>query len=94
MLKELLLLSGDIEANPGPDLAKIAKKLSEIALDIEDIKEKRLTDIEAKLDTLSSLESRIACYQDQLDSMTQTIHDLQRKVDDLNIVAECPIYCL
>lgn len=79
----MLLLARDIEANPGPDLAKIGKQLESIAADIKDIKEKRLTDIEKKLDTLANLEDRVAACQTQIASMSTLIQQLERQVDQL-----------
>lgn len=83
LLRQLLLLARDIEANPGPDLAKIGKQLESIAADIKDIKEKRLTDIEKKLDTLANLEDRVAACQTQIASMSTLIQQLERQVDQL-----------
>lgn len=83
MLRQLLLLGGDIEANPGPDLAKIAKQLESIAADIKDIKEKRLTDIEKKLDILGNLEDKVVACQAQIASMSTLIQQLEKQVDQL-----------
>lgn len=38
----LFLLSGDVESNPGPDVAHIMAQLQEIAKDVKVIKEGRL----------------------------------------------------
>lgn len=53
--KKLLLMGGDIQSNPGPELKEIAKQLTVIASDIKDIKEKRLADIDSKLDVITNV---------------------------------------
>ncbi|XP_077560609.1 uncharacterized protein LOC144175401 [Haemaphysalis longicornis] len=83
LCRKILLLGGDIETNPGPDLAKIAKKLNEIANDIKEIKEKRLGDIERKLDALTVLETNVSSCQEQIASLSTTIQTLENKLDDL-----------
>ncbi|XP_077504252.1 uncharacterized protein LOC144114398 [Amblyomma americanum] len=83
-LRKLLLLGGDIETNPGPDMAQIAKQLKEIASDIKDIKENKLDDIEKKLDALTRLENSVASFHQQLANMDCVIKKLEKKIDDLN----------
>lgn len=78
-----LLLGGDIETNPGPAQDQIASALKEIAADIKFIKEKRLVDIDKKLDALSRLEEKVSLCQDELVSMKRAYELLERKVDDL-----------
>lgn len=58
-LRDLLLLAGDVETNPGPDLKQIAQQLTQIAGDIKEIKEERLTAIESKLEKLAALDEKI-----------------------------------
>lgn len=83
VLRKLLLLCGDIEMNPGPGLEQIAKMLADIATDVKDIKEKRLSDIEKKLDALSGLEGKVNACQEQLSSLAKTISVLETKIDQL-----------
>lgn len=81
--KKLLLMGGDIESNPGPDLEKIAKQLTEIAADIKDIKEKRLSDIDNKLDVIAKLEAEVAACHKELACMNGVIRGLEARIDDL-----------
>lgn len=80
---DLLLLGGDVETNPGPDLAKLAKQLELIALDIKEIKEGRLASIDAKLENLAVLDSKITNCMDQVSSLQKEIVALELKLDDL-----------
>lgn len=79
----MLLLSGDIETNPGPDLQDIYNQVCAIATDIKEIKEKRLPDIDKKLDALSALEAQVTTCQNQLCSMNKLIAVLENKIDHL-----------
>ncbi|XP_077560605.1 uncharacterized protein LOC144175397 [Haemaphysalis longicornis] len=80
---DLLLLSGDVETNPGPDLAKIAKQIELIANDIKEIKEGRLASIDAKLENLTVLDSKISTCMDQVSNLQKEITALELKLDDL-----------
>ncbi|XP_077512299.1 uncharacterized protein LOC144123324 [Amblyomma americanum] len=82
-LCKLLLLSGDVETNPGPEMAQIAKQLKDIAEDIKEIKEKRLTDIENKLDAITLLETKVQSCQTEISRMNHVIESLEKKIDDL-----------
>lgn len=81
--KKLLLLGGDIETNPGPDLAFLSKQLELIALDLKDIKEQRLTSIEAKLESLAFLDKKVSSCVDQVAHLQTTVRTLELKIDDL-----------
>nr|XP_037276695.1 uncharacterized protein LOC119169778 [Rhipicephalus microplus] len=82
-LRKLLLLAGDIESNPGPDLAQIAKQLKEVAVDIKEIKEGRLADMDKKLDALSRLEPKITSCVKQIEDMHLITKNLEKRMDDL-----------
>lgn len=82
-LGRLLLLGGDVETNPGPELTQIMKQLKEISTDIKEIKEKRLVDIDNKLDALGALEEKLISCQDQIFSMTSTIQTLEQRIEEL-----------
>ncbi|XP_070388030.1 uncharacterized protein [Dermacentor albipictus] len=77
---ELLLLGGDIETNPGPE---ISQQLKEIAADIKEIKESRLAKMDKKLDQLTKLEEKVDSCQEQIANMNILIKDMQEKIDDL-----------
>lgn len=77
---KLLLLGGDIETNPGPD---ISQQLKEIAADIKEIKESRLPKIDKKLDSLARLEEKVDSCQEQIANMKMVIQSKQEKIDDL-----------
>lgn len=79
----LLLLAGDVETNPGPDLAHLAKQLQAIAGDLKEIKEERLTAIDKKLELLESLYSKITMCTDQVTHLQKVVSDLELKLDDL-----------
>ncbi|XP_075736414.1 uncharacterized protein LOC142776506 isoform X1 [Rhipicephalus microplus] len=85
-VRRILLLSGDIETNPGPTLEQIAKQLSEIATDIKEIKEKRLTDIDKKLDSLANLEIKVTSCQQQIANLEARIYDLENQSRRSNII--------
>ncbi|XP_077485423.1 uncharacterized protein LOC144095625 [Amblyomma americanum] len=80
---DLLLLAGDIETNPGPDLAQIFKQLEAIAGDIKSIKEERLASIEAKLENMAALDKKILDCIDQVTNMQKVVASLELKLDDL-----------
>lgn len=82
-LRELLLLSGDVETNPGPELAVILKQLQNIIEDLKEIKEERLTSIESKLELLTTLDSKLSSCVTQVSNLQRTVADLEMKVDDL-----------
>ncbi|XP_077492093.1 uncharacterized protein LOC144102810 [Amblyomma americanum] len=82
-LRKLLLLAGDIESNPGPDMTRILQQLNDIAVDIKDMKENRLVNIENKLDALSRLENRVMSCQEQVSCMSTTIERLEARLEQL-----------
>ncbi|XP_077532690.1 uncharacterized protein LOC144145064 [Haemaphysalis longicornis] len=82
----ILLLSGDIETNPGPTLEQITKQLSEIATVIKEIKEKRSADIDNKLDSIASLEIKVTSCQQQIANLEARIDDLENRGRRSNII--------
>lgn len=76
-------MGGDIESNPGPELKEIAKQLAEIASDIKDIKERRLTDIDSKLDVITKLEADVVACHEEMACMNKVIKSLEARIDDL-----------
>lgn len=57
--RKFLILAGDLESNPGPELVVIVKQLQAIAAGITGSKEGRLGSIDKKLDSLAMLEVEI-----------------------------------
>lgn len=61
-----MVLGGDVEENPGPDLETLAKQLSDIAADILEIKNtktqtnQRLSAIDKKLEKISGFEKQVS----------------------------------
>lgn len=61
-----MLLGGDVEENPGPDLETLAKQLNDIAVDILEIKNakaltnQRLSAIDKKLEKISCFEKQVS----------------------------------
>ncbi|XP_077500058.1 uncharacterized protein LOC144110858 [Amblyomma americanum] len=82
-LRKLLLLAGDIESNPGPDMTRILQQLNDIAVDRKDMKENRLVNIDNKLDALSGLENRVMSCQEQVSCMSTTIERLEARLEQL-----------
>lgn len=82
-LKDLLLLAGDVETNPGPDLKQIARQLTQISGDIKEIKEERLTVIESKLEKLAVLDEKILDCTTKVSALEKVVSSLQLKLDDL-----------
>ncbi|XP_075526844.1 uncharacterized protein LOC142558589 isoform X3 [Dermacentor variabilis] len=82
-LAKLLLLAGDVETNPGPDLSGLAEQLTQIAADIKTIKEERLTSIDKKLERLSGLEDNVSACTKQIASLQKTVSSLELRLDDL-----------
>lgn len=80
------MLSGDIETNPGPTLELIVKQLGEIAIDLKEIKEERLTDIDKKLDSLANLEIKVTSCQQQIANLEARIDDLKNRSRRSNII--------
>lgn len=76
-------MGGDIDTNPGPTLEEVFNQLKDTASDIKEIKEKRLVDIDNKLDALSVLEVELGHCKTQPNSMTRVIQTLEKRIDDL-----------
>lgn len=71
------------KAIPAPSSKKIATQLTEIAADIKDIKEKRLSDIDNKLDIITKLEAEVAACHKEIACMNGVIRGLEARIDDL-----------
>ncbi|XP_040078360.1 uncharacterized protein LOC115313979, partial [Ixodes scapularis] len=88
-LRMLLLLSGDVEINPGPETGAILQKLKEIARDIQEIKNEkgitndRLSAIEHKLESLSMLQKNVSACRERITELETIVIIITRKVDDL-----------
>ncbi|XP_077550644.1 uncharacterized protein LOC144163819 [Haemaphysalis longicornis] len=82
-LRDLLLLAGDVETNPGPDLKQIAQQLTQIAGDIKEIKEERLTAIESELEKLAVLDEKILDCTTKVSALEKVVSALELKLDDL-----------
>ncbi|KAM7297306.1 uncharacterized protein ISCGN_022459 [Ixodes scapularis] len=88
-LKMLLLLSGDVEVNPGPDMKIIMEQLKAIAKDIQDIKNEkvttndRLSAIEQKLEGFSTLQTTVSACQEKITELEANIKTISKKLDDL-----------
>lgn len=83
LMKKLLLLSGDVETNPGPELKQIIDQLKVIANDISDIKGKRLVDINKKLDVIANLKQKLERCVNEIAATNELIKGLEKHVDDL-----------
>lgn len=89
-LRFLLLRSGDIEANPGPDNDQIMEELKKISGDINDIKkEKSVTNakliaIDKKLEKIASLEKKVTDCVQKIAELEQKLSVMTRKVDELD----------
>lgn len=81
--KELLILAGDVETNPGPDLDELFKQLEIITGDLKEIKEQRLTAIDNKLERLTSLDNKVSSCMAQVFELQKTVSALEMKLDDL-----------
>lgn len=92
----LLMLSGDVESNPGPDMAQLMEQLQIIAGDVKDIKEGkavtdsliaetngRLTTIEQRVDSLTKLTATVTALQDKILCLEKNVDFLMAKIDDL-----------
>lgn len=82
-LRDLLLLAGDVETKPGPDLKQIAQQLTQIAGDIKEINEERLTAIESKLEKLAALDEKILDCATKVSALQKVVSGLELKLDDL-----------
>uniref|UniRef100_A0A6G5A9P1 Uncharacterized protein n=1 Tax=Rhipicephalus microplus TaxID=6941 RepID=A0A6G5A9P1_RHIMP len=82
-LRDLLLLAGDVETNPGPDLKQISQQLTQIAGDIKEIKEERLTAIESKLEKLAALDEKILDCTTKVSALEKVVSGLELKLDEL-----------
>lgn len=98
-LRFLLLLGGDVEENPGPDLETLAKQLSDIAVDILEIKNakaltnQRLSAIDKKLEKISCFEKqvsdcvkKIARLEDNLQAVTKKLDELENRSRRSNLI--------
>lgn len=94
-----MLLGGDIEENPGPDLETLAKQLSDIAVDILEIKNakaltnQRLSAIDKKLEKISCFEKqvsdcvkKIARLEDNLQAVTKKLDELENRSRRSNLI--------
>ncbi|XP_042149349.1 uncharacterized protein LOC115320747, partial [Ixodes scapularis] len=92
----LLMLSGDVESNPGTDMAQLMEKLQIITRDVKDIKQgkavtdsliaetnERLTTIEQRVDSLTKLTATVTAFQDKVLSLERNVDFLMAKIDDL-----------
>lgn len=85
----LLVLSGDVEVNPGPDMKIIMEQLKAIAKDIQDIKNEkvttndRLSAIEQKLESFSTLQTTVSACQEKITELEANIKTISKKLDDL-----------
>lgn len=62
---------------------QVAGELKGIAADIKGIKEKRLVDIETKLDALTIMERKLDAWENQVISMNRMIETLEKRIDDI-----------
>lgn len=92
----LLMLSGDVETNPGPTLEDLMQQLTAIASDVREIKEgktatdaliaetnARLATIEHRVDGLSNMAVSVAAFETKIVSLEKNVNFLLGKVDDL-----------
>ncbi|KAG0423652.1 hypothetical protein HPB47_000576, partial [Ixodes persulcatus] len=92
----LLMLSGDVKSNPGPDMAQLMEQLQIIAEDVKDIKEEkavadslfpetngRLTRTEQRVDSLTKLTATLTAFQDTILSLERNVDFVMAKIDDL-----------
>ncbi|XP_040068674.2 uncharacterized protein LOC115320940 [Ixodes scapularis] len=92
----LLMLSGDVETNPGPTLEDLMQHLTAIASDVKEIKEgktatdaliaetnARLATIEHRVDGLSNMAVSVAAFETRIVSLEKNVNFLLGKVDDL-----------
>lgn len=88
-IRDLLLLGGDVETIPGPDMEKILEQLKKISDDLQEIKSEkiktnvRLLAIEQKMESITALEGRITACEEQMSVVAGTIRTLSAKIDDL-----------
>ncbi|XP_077528033.1 uncharacterized protein LOC144139611 [Haemaphysalis longicornis] len=88
-LRFLLLLGGDVEENPGPDLETLAKQLSDIAADILEIKNvkaqtnQRLSAIDKKLEKISGFEKQVSDCVKKIASLEDNLQAVTKKLDEL-----------
>uniref|UniRef100_A0A6M2DB71 Putative myosin light chain kinase smooth muscle-like protein n=1 Tax=Rhipicephalus microplus TaxID=6941 RepID=A0A6M2DB71_RHIMP len=68
--ENLMLLSEDVETNPGPDVTQFAKQLQRIA---DYLKEERLTAIGSKLANISALDSKIANCETRVCALEEVV---------------------
>uniref|UniRef100_A0A147BTT5 Putative tick transposon n=1 Tax=Ixodes ricinus TaxID=34613 RepID=A0A147BTT5_IXORI len=86
---DLLMLCGDIETNPGPDTAAVMEMLTNISVDIKEIKlsqavtTSRLEKIESRLEGLEGLRSVVNKNCDKTNRLEATITSLSNKIYDL-----------
>ncbi|XP_040063739.2 uncharacterized protein LOC120838065 [Ixodes scapularis] len=92
-LCNLLLLSGDIESNPGPDTEETLQKLlvgqNKIFEAIKEIKftqrkvEERIGAIEETVESFKSVSKNFDIFSSTVLTLKQTVSSLENKVDDL-----------
>lgn len=92
----LLLLSGDVETNPGPTLDELMQQLMAITSVVMEIKDgkaatdaliaetnARLATIEHRVDALSNMAASVAAFETKIVSLEKNVNFLLGKVDDL-----------
>ncbi|XP_037501748.2 uncharacterized protein LOC119375606 [Rhipicephalus sanguineus] len=88
-LRFLLLLSGDVESNPGPTDGDWSKQLKAIADDIKEIKKEKsvtnqkLTAIDKKLEKISGLEKQVSDCVKRIAELENNIKGMNRKIEEL-----------
>ncbi|XP_077564704.1 uncharacterized protein LOC144180192 [Haemaphysalis longicornis] len=88
-LRFLLLLSGDIEENPGPDEVSISVQLKAIAEDIAEIKKSKdstnenLKAINKKLEKITFLEKQVSECMSKISQLEINLAAMTKKVDEL-----------
>lgn len=88
-LRYLLLLSGDVETNPGPTEGDWSKQLKAIADDIKEIKKEKsvtnqkLTAIDKKLEKISGLEKQVSDCVKRIVELENNIKGMNRKIEEL-----------
>ncbi|XP_042149567.1 uncharacterized protein LOC121837814, partial [Ixodes scapularis] len=86
-IRDLLLLGGDVETNPGPGMEKILEQLKKISDDLQEIKSEkiktnvRLLAIEQKMESITALEGRITACEEQM-----SIDDLENRSRRSNLI--------
>lgn len=90
VLKEFLLLSGNVELNPGPDIEVHIERISK---DIAEIKtshletQQKITQIEGRLTTMESKLSKLRALKDRTNTETQMV-ELQKTAAELTVTID------